>query len=80
MARGGLLILTPANTKERIRTYISNLDDQMNGGIPKGLVVLLSGNPGTYKSSLAYNILYHNATKKGKKGLYISFHQRAEKV
>ena len=69
-----------SNGKERVRTFISNLDDQMGGGIPKGHVVLLSGNPGTYKSSLAYNLLYHNAIEEGKKGLYISFHQSRESL
>ncbi len=60
---------------DRIRTYVVRLDEQMSGGIPKGHVVLISGNPGTYKSSFAYNVLYHNAKEGDKKGLYISFQQ-----
>lgn len=66
--------------EERIKTYINSLDDQMSGGIPEGHVVLLSGNPGTYKSSLSYSILYHNAKKNGTKGLYISFQQSRESL
>ncbi len=66
--------------KERIRTYISGLDDKMSGGIPQGHVVLLSGNPGTYKSSLSYSILYNNAIENGIKGLYISFQQSRESL
>jgi len=66
--------------KERVKTYIKNLDSQMSGGIPKGHVVLLSGNPGTYKSSLSYNILHHNALENDMKGLYISFQQSRESL
>lgn len=66
--------------KERIRTYILRLDEQMDGGIPKGHVVLISGNPGTYKSSLAFNILYHNALNHDKRGLYVSFQQSRESL
>ncbi|MFO8109035.1 MAG: ATPase domain-containing protein [Thermoplasmata archaeon] len=64
----------------RIKTHIINLDNQMSGGIPEGHIVLISGNPGTYKSSLAYNILYHNALKEERKGLYISFQQNRESL
>ena len=57
--------------KEKIRTCIPGLDDLMSGGIPRGHVVLISGLPGTMKSSLAYNILHNNAKQSGRKGLYI---------
>ena len=60
---------------ERLKTYIKGLDEQLNGGIPKGHVVLISGKPGTMKSSIAYNILYQNALKEGKKGIYMSLEQ-----
>ncbi len=66
--------------KERVKTYVKNLDGQMSGGIPEGHVVLISGNPGTYKSSLSYNILHHNALNNDKKGLYISFQQSRESL
>ncbi|MEW5937328.1 MAG: ATPase domain-containing protein [Candidatus Thermoplasmatota archaeon] len=61
--------------KDRIKTYIEGLDERMNGGIPKGHVVLISGMPGTMKSSIAYNVLYRNAQERGMKGLYISLEQ-----
>ncbi|MCK5038723.1 MAG: circadian clock protein KaiC, partial [Thermoplasmata archaeon] len=61
--------------KERVKTYIQGLDEQLNGGIPKGHVCLVSGMPGTMKSSVAYNILHNNAKHGGKKGLYISLEQ-----
>lgn len=61
--------------KERIKTYIQGLDEEIDGGIPKGHVVLISGAPGTMKSSLALNILYYNSVRDGKNGLYISLEQ-----
>jgi KaiC/GvpD/RAD55 family RecA-like ATPase len=64
----------------RIKTYIENLDERMQGGIPKGQLVLLAGAPGTMKSSIAYSILYHNAIKNGTKSLYMTLEQSRENL
>jgi KaiC/GvpD/RAD55 family RecA-like ATPase len=64
---------------ERIKTYIRGLDQQLQGGIPLGHVVLVAGKPGTMKSSLAYNILWHNA-KEGKAGAYVTLEQSKESM
>ncbi len=61
--------------KPRIKTYIQGLDEQLNGGVPVGHVCLVSGMPGTMKSSVTYSILHNNAKHGGKKGLYISLEQ-----
>jgi len=66
--------------KEKIKTCISGLDDLMSGGIPHGHVVLISGLPGTMKSSLAYNILFNNAKQSNRKGLYISLEQSRDSI
>jgi KaiC/GvpD/RAD55 family RecA-like ATPase len=58
----------------RIPTFVKGLDEHLEGGIPAGHVVLLIGEPGTLKSSVAYSILYNNA-KKGKNGLFVSLEQ-----
>ncbi len=58
--------------KPKIKTCIDGLDEHMAGGIPQGHVVLVSGMPGTMKSTVAYSILFNNAKKENKKGLYIS--------
>jgi len=60
---------------DRVRTYIEGVDEAMDGGVPKGNVVLLAGGPGTMKSSVAYSILYHNLNEKGTKGLYFMLEQ-----
>ena len=64
---------------DRIQTFIKGLDENMEGGIPKGYVVLLTGMPGSMKSSVGWNILYNNA-KKGIKGIYISLEQGRESL
>jgi KaiC/GvpD/RAD55 family RecA-like ATPase len=60
---------------KRIKTYVKGLDEEMQGGIPEGSVVLIAGKPGTMKSSLAFNILYHNANKDDKSGVYVTLEQ-----
>ncbi len=59
---------------DRVKTYIQGFDDAIGGGVPKGHVILLSGSPGTMKTSLAFSILYNNV-KAGSKGLYISLEE-----
>lgn len=59
---------------KRVRTFIKGLDENIEGGIPAGHIVLLSGSAGTMKSSVAFNILYNEALA-GKSGIYISLEQ-----
>ena len=61
--------------RTRIRTHIRGFDDAIGGGLPEGYVVLVSGAPGTMKSSLAFSILYQNALREGKKGAYFTLEQ-----
>ena len=56
---------------DRVKTYIKGFDEALGGGIPKGHVILVSGSPGTMKTSVTFSILYNNV-KAGSKGLYIS--------
>ncbi len=65
------------NKKEdikRIRTYIHGLDEHMEYGVPEEHVVLVSGGPGTMKSSLCFNVLYNEALR-GNNSIYISLEQ-----
>ena len=58
-----------------MKSRIDGFDDVLGGGVPKGSVVLLTGLPGTMKSSLAYAILLNNAKEDGAKCLYVSLEQ-----
>ena len=61
--------------KGRVKTYIKDLDERMQGGIPQGYVVLVCGTAGSMKSSFTFNIIYNAAKHEGKKGLYVSLEQ-----
>jgi len=64
---------------KRIKTYITGLDENMQGGIPEGHITLITGSAGTMKSSVAANILFNEALRK-KIGLYISLEQSSQSL
>lgn len=51
---------------DRISTGVSALDQILGGGIPQGSTVLLAGRPGSGKTILATQMLFHNATRDAK--------------
>jgi circadian clock protein KaiC len=57
--------------KENASTGIVGLDDILGGGLAKGHVFLLEGNPGTGKTTLALQFLLDGA-RRGEKCLYIT--------
>ncbi len=61
--------------EDRVRTFIHGFDEKLSGGIPRGHIVLLAGEPGTMKSTIAFNVLYQNALREGAPGTYISLEQ-----
>ena len=60
---------------DRVKTYVEGFDERIGGGIPGGSVVLMVGEPGTLKSSVAYSILHNAAKKDGLRGLYVTLEQ-----
>ena len=66
--------------EEQVKTYIEGFDDKLQGGVPAGSVVLLVGQPGTMKSSIAYNMLFNNAVKNDMRGLYITLEQSTKSL
>ncbi len=56
---------------ERILTYIPNLDDVLNGGIPKYSINIIAGTPGTGKTILAQQMIFNNA-REGKKSIFMT--------
>jgi KaiC/GvpD/RAD55 family RecA-like ATPase len=73
--------IAPELLEERtsIRTHIDKLDSMLDGGIPRGHVVLVSGTTGAMKSSLSYHILHHSAME-GIRGMYFSLEQSRESI
>ncbi|RME78920.1 MAG: hypothetical protein D6769_03725 [Methanobacteriota archaeon] len=64
---------------ERITTGIDGLDEMLQGGIPKNRHVAIFGGPGTGKTTLGMQFLYHGA-QKGEKGLYVSLEEPPEQI
>lgn len=55
----------------RIKTGVGSLDSVLNGGVPKGNLVLLTGACGTGKTTLALEMLV-NGARDGETGLFIT--------
>jgi circadian clock protein KaiC len=58
---------------ERIESGIPGLDNLLDGGIPKGNVVIVAGRAGTGKSVFGAQFLFHGSSVKGEKTLYLAF-------
>ena len=65
---------------DRVPTYVRGLDDQLEGGIPKGDVILIAGKPGTMKSSMGFNIIWNNAKQSGVPGAYVTLEQSRDSL
>ena len=61
--------------RQRVRTYVAGFDDSLGGGIPEGYQVLVSGAPGTMKSSFCFSIAYYNALHHGTPSAYVTLEQ-----
>lgn len=68
------------SSDQRLRTYVEGFDRMLEGGIPSGHIVLVAGAPGTMKSSISYNLLYHNVIDNGMTALYVTMEQSRESL
>ncbi len=59
----------------RFPIYIDGLDELLEGGLPKGHVVLVAGPAGSMKSSITFNTLYRNTMENNLRCLYVSLEQ-----
>ncbi len=60
---------------ERVPTGIKGFDNLVEGGLPLGSTVLVSGSPGTGKTILGLEYIYRGANDFGETGMFISFEQ-----
>jgi circadian clock protein KaiC len=64
---------------ERISSGLARLDSMLNGGYHRGSNVLISGAPGTAKSTLA-GLFVAAACARGERTLYVSFDEGASQI
>ncbi|MBC8131803.1 MAG: AAA family ATPase, partial [Deltaproteobacteria bacterium] len=68
-----------AVTNERVSSGVSRLDSMLRGGYHRGTNVLISGAPGTAKSTLC-GLFTAAACKRGERTLYISFDEGSAQI
>jgi KaiC/GvpD/RAD55 family RecA-like ATPase len=68
-------LILDASKIKRIKTYIKGMDENIQGGIPEGHLVLIHGSAGTMKSSLAFSIMYNEVLLNKRNCLYLSLEQ-----
>jgi KaiC/GvpD/RAD55 family RecA-like ATPase len=69
----------PEDEMARCQTGIEGIDNILNGGIPQGSTVILSGSCGTGKTSLSLEFLIHGALN-DQGGLFISASETANDI
>lgn len=69
---GDLVRRAPAVTKERVSTGVERIDTMLEGGYYRGAGVLITGAPGTAKSTLC-GAFAEAACKRGEPTLYVTF-------
>ena len=70
---------TDATDEDRCITGIDGLDRILNGGIPRGNTVLITGSCGTGKTTLSFEFLLHGAMN-NENGLFISVTENWKKL
>jgi KaiC/GvpD/RAD55 family RecA-like ATPase len=66
---------------DHVQTGISGVDAILGGvGIPQGHTILISGGPGSGKTTFAIQFLYTGATEYGEPGLYITLDEEPEDI
>jgi KaiC/GvpD/RAD55 family RecA-like ATPase len=68
------------NSLKKTFTGIKGLDELLQGGIPKGWGVLLTGGAGTGKTTLAVQYLYNGYTKYDEPGVFVSLEEDSHDI
>ncbi len=65
---------------ERTPTGVKGLDELIQGGIPKGALVALTGDPGAGKTIFCLQYLYAGAMEHDEVGVYLSLEEKPEEL
>lgn len=64
---------------DRVKTGIPGFDELVEGGIPKGFNVLITGTPGTGKTIFALQYIYNGAAD-GEPGVYVTLDSKRQEL
>lgn len=76
----GIMPLSPPAIVERTPTDVTGLDELIEGGIPKGNLVVLTGDPGSGKTIFCLQYLYQGAIQHNETGVFISLEEKPEEL
>lgn len=65
---------------ERTKTGIPGLDELVGGGLPKGNLIVIAGDPGSGKTSLCLQYLYNGVMQYNEPGIFISMEESGEEI
>ena len=66
--------------RDVVRTGITGLDTILLGGLPRGNIAVVTGGPGTGKSTLGTEFVYRGAHDYSEPGLIVSFEVSSERI
>lgn len=69
----------PSPEDERLPTYVAGLDAAIEGGVPRGSVIAISGPGGSMKTSLALYIVAKNKAA-GRRGVYVTVEESRDSI
>src|SRR3989440_4714453 len=69
----------PPPVDERLPTFVPRLDPFLEGGVPRGSVLAISGPGGSMKTSLALYLLLKNPAA-GRRGVYVTVEERRDSL
>ncbi|MGB9419064.1 MAG: ATPase domain-containing protein, partial [Acidobacteriaceae bacterium] len=74
-------VASPEKSKpeQRVSTGIPGLDDVLNGGLPRGHLYLIEGDPGTGKTTVALQFLLEGI-RQGEPGLYVTLSESKQEL
>jgi circadian clock protein KaiC len=64
--------------EDRVLTGVEGFDALIDGGFPRGSLILMAGEAGSGKTIFSAQYLYHGASKLAEPGIYVSFAENRE--
>jgi len=60
---------------KRVPTGVPGLDELIEGGLPRGRIILVTGAAGSGKTTLGIQFLYHGVTEFGENGIFVTLEE-----